>query len=133
MLYETSDASHSLTQRHVPDERTSQLNRFASLKIRFFCSSNPLIGTFCKIKEYLHFARVVLYMFRSIMAITCHCFHIQPEPAGLCNGDTLSCEAETEFAFIMKQNFGIELVCLKGLQEQKMDLRSRSTRPVIYS
>lgn len=102
MLSETSDASHSLTQRRVPEERTSQLNRCASLKIRTFCSSNPPIGMFCEITEYHHFARVVLYVFWSIIAIACHCFHTQPEPAGLCSGDTLSCEAETEFALIMK-------------------------------
>lgn len=44
----------------------------------------------------------------------------------------MSCEADTEFVFIMMQNFGMELVCLKGLQEQKMDLMTRSARAMLY-
>jgi hypothetical protein len=54
MLSETSCTGHSMTQRHVPEERRSQLQRCASLKSGTFCRSNLLIGAFCKIKECLH-------------------------------------------------------------------------------
>jgi hypothetical protein len=44
----------------------------------------------------------------------------------------VSCEADTEFLFIIMQNFGMELICLKGLQEQKMDLMNRSAHVMLY-
>lgn len=89
MLSETSGTSHSSAHRHVPEERKSQLHRCASLKSRTFCGSNPLIGTFCKIKGCPHWVRVVRFVLWWIVAIKCHCFHTQPEPAGLCSGDTM--------------------------------------------
>ena len=44
----------------------------------------------------------------------------------------MPCEADTEFVFSMMQNFGMELVCLKGLKEQKVDLMTRSARAMLY-
>jgi hypothetical protein len=97
MLSETSGISHSLTQRHVPEERRSQLQRCASLKSHMFCLRSPLIVTFCEIKKSVFIrprsALRVAVDYRNKMPLFSH---TPPEPAGLCiGGDTLCLVRQT--------------------------------------
>jgi hypothetical protein len=79
------------------------------------------------------FAHLVRYALWSIIEIQYHCFHTHHLNRLVFALET-HCVlwAETEFVFIMMQNFGVQLICLRGLQEQKMDLMNRSARAMLY-